>query len=221
MEDSKAFIIVDKVDLYRMGISCVIQNLHSQSNVMSAFSIKELKKMMEANPEATVILDFESLENDTLDELKELSSKHPLINWLLTSEFIDESFLLTLSSSFEKANFVLKTNDYDQIALAIKSTYLGKKYVSSEALQILLNGHIRKSENLAKKGLLTPTEQELIMLFAQGKTAKEIAELRFLSYHTVNTHRKNIFRKLDVNNVQELIKYALKNGLVDLTEYYI
>lgn len=221
MEDSKVFIIVEKVDLYRLGISCVIQNLYTQSHVMSAFGFKELKKMLESNPEAIVIADIESLENDKLDELIELSIFHHATNWLFTSEFLDESFLVGLSTSFEKANFVLKTNDYDQIASAIKSTSAGKKYVSSEALQILLNGHIRKSENLAKKGLLTPTEQELIILFAQGKTAKEIAELRFLSYHTVNTHRKNIFRKLDVNNVQELIKYALKNGLVDLTEYYI
>ena len=69
--------------------------------------------------------------------------------------------------------------------------------------------------------MLTHTELELVQLFTQGKTSKEIAELRCLSYHTVNTHRKNIFRKLELNNVQELIKFALKNGLVDLTEYYI
>ena len=50
---------------------------------------------------------------------------------------------------------------------------------------------------------------------------KEIAEKRFSSFHTVNTHRKNIFRKLNVNNVHEATKYALRAGLVDTAEYYI
>jgi len=84
-----------------------------------------------------------------------------------------------------------------------------------------MDGHNRKKESVGKRNLLTNTELELIQLLMQGKTAKEIAELRCLSHHTVNTHRKNIFRKLGLNNVQELIKFALKNGLVDLTEYYI
>ena len=54
-----------------------------------------------------------------------------------------------------------------------------------------------------------------------GMTTKEIAEKRFSSFHTVNTHRKNIFRKLNVNNVHEATKYALRAGLVDTAEYYI
>jgi DNA-binding CsgD family transcriptional regulator len=91
-----------------------------------------------------------------------------------------------------------------------------KKYYCSEALQIIM-----EEESLPKIIGLTPTELELVHLLTQGKSAKEIAEIRSISLHTINTHRKNIFRKVGVNNLQELIKYALKNGLVDLTEYYI
>jgi len=54
-----------------------------------------------------------------------------------------------------------------------------------------------------------------------GMTTKEIAEKRISSFHTVNTHRKNIFRKLEVNNVHEATKYALRAGLIDSAEYYI
>ena len=56
---------------------------------------------------------------------------------------------------------------------------------------------------------------------ATGKTTKEIAADKCLSFHTVNTHRKNIFRKLNVNNVHEAIKVAIRSGLVDIAEYYI
>ena len=56
---------------------------------------------------------------------------------------------------------------------------------------------------------------------ALGLTTREIAEKRFSSFHTINTHRKNIFRKLNVNNIHEATKYALRAGMVDAAEYYI
>ena len=68
---------------------------------------------------------------------------------------------------------------------------------------------------------LTKTETEILKLIAMGLTTKEIAERRFSSFHTVNTHRKNIFRKLGVNNAHEATKLALRAGVVDSAEYYI
>ena len=69
--------------------------------------------------------------------------------------------------------------------------------------------------------LLTATETEIVKAIAQGKTTKEIAAERFLSIHTITTHRKNIFRKLGVNTAHEVVKYALRAGLVDNEEFYI
>ena len=68
---------------------------------------------------------------------------------------------------------------------------------------------------------LTPTELQILKDIALGLTTREIADKRISSFHTVNTHRKNIFRKLGVNNVHEATKYALRAGLVDSAEYYI
>lgn len=56
---------------------------------------------------------------------------------------------------------------------------------------------------------------------AMGLTTREIADKRFSSFHTVNTHRKNIFRKLGVNTIHEATKYALRAGLIDASDYYI
>ena len=72
-----------------------------------------------------------------------------------------------------------------------------------------------------KDDLLTPAERSVLKEIALGKTTKEIAAEKNLSFHTVNSHRKNIFRKLGVNNVHEATKYAMKAGIVDLVEYYI
>ena len=77
------------------------------------------------------------------------------------------------------------------------------------------------ANTLESKVPLTKTETEILRDIALGMTTKEIAEKRFSSFHTVNTHRKNIFRKIEVNNVHEATKYAIKSGLVDTADYYI
>lgn len=215
------FIIAENNDLCRLGLERIIQDQIALSKTLISSTKLELHSSLLANSNAVVIIDFESLEIEHIDEITILSECFPQSNWLFVGNTPDETFLMPLTASFGRANFVLKTNEYDIIAAAILATASGKKYYCSEALQIIMDGHNRKKENSTKKNLLTTTELEMIQLFTQGKTAKEIAELRCLSHHTINTHRKNIFRKLEVNNIQELIKFALKNGLVDLTEYYI
>ena len=70
-------------------------------------------------------------------------------------------------------------------------------------------------------GADTQTETEILKAIAQGKTTKEIAAQRFSSFHTITTHRKNIFRKLGINTAHEATKYALRAGLIDASEFYI
>jgi DNA-binding NarL/FixJ family response regulator len=69
--------------------------------------------------------------------------------------------------------------------------------------------------------VLTTTEVEILRLIARGLSVKEIAQERVSSIHTIVTHKKNIFRKLQVNNVYEATKYALRAGLVEMVEYYL
>ena len=215
------FILAENNDLCRLGLERIIQDQVQGYKILTASTKLELHSNLLSNSDAVVLIDFDSLAINTIDDVAVLSVCFPQSKWLFLADIPDEAFLTALTSSFGKANFVLKTNDYDVIASAILATISAKKYFCSEALQIILDGHHRKKENAGKRNLLTTTELELVQLFTQGKTAKEIAESRCLSHHTINTHRKNIFRKLELNNIQELIKFALKNGLVDLTEYYI
>ena len=80
---------------------------------------------------------------------------------------------------------------------------------------------LTQQQESERPAVLTQTEIEIVKLIAQGKTTKDIAAERFLSVHTVNTHRKNIFRKLGVNTAHEAVKYAFRAGWVDPSEFYI
>jgi DNA-binding NarL/FixJ family response regulator len=104
--------------------------------------------------------------------------------------------------------------------MCFKDVISGKRFICNSVSNLLLeNINVIQVSRIEKK--LTSTEQEILKGMALGKTTKEIAKARFVSVHTVMTHRKNIFRKLDVNNVYEATKYAIRSGLIDMAEYYI
>jgi DNA-binding NarL/FixJ family response regulator len=94
----------------------------------------------------------------------------------------------------------------------------GERYVSQHATHILLQKDVERDN---PKDDLTQTEREVLKSIALGKTTKEIAAERFSSIHTINSHRKNIFRKLGVNCAHDAMKYAFRAGLVDESEFYI
>ena len=93
--------------------------------------------------------------------------------------------------------------------------------MSSQVLDVLLERKANPRPTAGEAGKLTATELEIVRLIAQGLTNKEIAIRKKLSYHTIITHRKNIFRKLGISNSSELLMYAMRAGLIDTTEYYI
>lgn len=216
-----AFIVADNHDLCRIGLTSIIEDHFKGAQIEHVSNKSELRKALAMSEESIVVIDFVNIGFTQIEDVVFLAKAFPGSKWLFVSEKANETFILPLTSTFEAANFIFKSNEYDVIASALIATEGGKKYFCSETLHIILEDSKRMKDNKTRQHNLTPTELELIQLLAIGKTTREIAELRCLSYHTINTHRKNIFRKADVNSVQELIKYALKNGLVDLTEYYI
>jgi len=115
---------------------------------------------------------------------------------------------------------LMKDSTKEEIGTAIKEAYRGFRYICSHVSNLLLDNN-KNVQSINARQVLTITEQEILKEMALGKTTKEIASHRNVSAHTIMTHRKNIFRKIEVNNVHEATKYAMRAGIVDLAEYYI
>ena len=111
----------------------------------------------------------------------------------------------------------------EEILTALQCASRKERFICNHVSNLLLagNGSSSPTHSTIKDDLLTTAERSILKEIALGKTTKEIAAERNLSFHTVNSHRKNIFRKLGVNNAHEATKYAMKAGIVDLVEYYI
>lgn len=219
---TQTIIIFDNQDLTRLGLINLLGQHIKLADIELAFSKKELRKLLESNPMASVFVDLDSSDFNDLKDLALVMADFAKASCLFLLQDINEGFIHEANHILPTANMVLKTNTQEEIIAAITATNIGKKYFCSEALDVILGNKSRKADTASRPSFsLTSTEKEIVQLLAQGKSTKEIADERCLSYHTVITHRKNIFRKMEVNTVHELTKLALKHGLVDMTEYYI
>ena len=136
---------------------------------------------------------------------------------MLFSEELSLDFVRRMVGTSLSVSVLLKESPMSEITDCLKQALAHKRYICQRMLEMMLV----PANTLESKVPLTKTETEILRDIALGMTTKEIAEKRFSSFHTVNTHRKNIFRKIEVNNVHEATKYAIKSGLVDTADYYI
>lgn len=178
----------------------------------------ELIEQLKQHPDAIVVLDYTLFDINDIDELEILHQRFPLVAWLLFSVDLSTDFVRRVVAVSTQFSIILKESPLQEIRDGIQYAMRKRRYICQRMTEQLLAPQPGKPEEDAR---LTKTETEILKDIALGLTTREIAEHRFSSFHTINTHRKNIFRKLGVNNVHEATKYALRAGLVDSAEYYI
>lgn len=208
-------LIADNQGITRAGLMYLLQS-YSETDSRCVADKAGLIEKLKSCPDGIVIVDYTLFDINDAAELLVLGDRFPNACWLLFSDDLSTDFIRMVVASSTRFGVVLKDSPLSEIRLAITTALAGQRYICQRVTEMLLT--TEKKEETVK---LTATETEILKDIALGMTTKEIAEKRFSSFHTVNTHRKNIFRKLGVNNVHEATKYALRAGLVDSAEYYI
>lgn len=210
-------VIADNQDITKYGLRCLISSFGQFSEVREVFDKQGLLSLLSDSTDVLVILDY-TLFDISIEYLQVVHERFEHVRWILFSEHLSEDFMRRMLFGSKAFSLVLKDAPLDEIKDAIRNAALGKQYICPAVKTLLLN---REKNQEDSPFPLTVTEKEILKFLALGKTTKEIASERYLSVHTVMTHRKNIFRKIGVNNVHEATKYALRAGIVDAAEYYI
>lgn len=208
------------------GQFLIVEGLHPF--LLKAFGIKiihivsdkaELGTVALEHPHAVLIIDPMLLGFIDLSEFRTFLKAHPLLQVLVLTNSLSRNEFSELNAMGIR-NIILKTADRDELMAAIHAALSGKKYFCQAVLDILTE--IRPGKGGTREPVhLTQTEIEIVRAVAEGFTTKQIAVSKHISYHTVMTHRKNIFRKLNVNNASELVMYAIRAGIIDAIEYNI
>ena len=208
----REYIIADNQDISKAGMMFLLSKQKDVATLLEADNKAELIQQLRLYPQAVVVLDYTLFDFAGADELIVLQERFKEVDWILFSdEFSSMAF-----------GVVMKDNSKEEIMTAIQCAGRKQRYICNHVSNLLLSGAASPvAGTITEDHLLTQTEKNILKEIALGKTTKEIAAEKNLSFHTINSHRKNIFRKLGVNNVHEATKYAMRAGIVDLAEYYI
>ena len=210
------YIIADNQEL----TSFALQNLlkRDEQNVVYRASDKaRLVELLKEHESAVVLLDYTLFDFIDEDQLLIVAERFSLSQWVLLSDDLTPQFIRRVIYSSHQFCVLYKDSPLSEVLQALDAASRHTRYLSQRALESII---IQQHEE-AESSVLTATEMEIVKAIALGKTTKEIAAERFSSIHTINTHRKNIFRKLGINTAHEAVKYALRAGLINPSEFYI
>jgi len=208
-------ILCDNQDITRVGLQWLCNEM-KYNDIAFAADKAALAKLLDEQEQAVVVLDYTLFDFASFDELLIWQQRFQSVQWLLFSETLTNDFVRLVVASSPRFGLILKDAPLPQIRQALYDALHGDPYLYAPLVQMA-----DEQRQEVERAKLTKTEMEILRDIALGLTTREIAEKRFSSFHTINTHRKNIFRKLNVNNIHEATKYALRAGMVDAAEYYI
>ncbi|MDR2496807.1 MAG: response regulator transcription factor [Tannerellaceae bacterium] len=213
----RTIILADNQAIAREGLRFIFARIAPGSPLQGAGSKAELVRQLSQAPDSLVVTDYTLFDLAGPDDLLILSARFPQAGWMLFSDELSLDFMRLVTARSQAFGIVFKDAALPEIESALLALMRSERYICKRAADAIAPNKAPEAE----RSLLTATEREVLRLIALGKSTKDIAEERFLSAHTVTTHRKNIFRKIDVNNVYEATRYALRAGIIDLADYYI
>ena len=213
-------LLADKQDITRAGLMHIADSIGNGLEYRYVEDKAALVEALTIYNDAAVFIDYTLFDIGDVYDLQIIAQRFQSSLWILFSDELSYEFISLTVGTSRQFGIVLKDSPLNEIREALLYASNHQRYICQHIAEMMLNPPTH-DERRSPIENLTKTETEILKLIALGLTTKEIAERRFSSFHTINTHRKNIFRKLNVNNVHEATKLALRAGLVDSAEYYI
>jgi DNA-binding NarL/FixJ family response regulator len=216
MTSKKKMIIVEDHQLLREGLKTMISALENIEIVGEADDgLEAIRKVRRIQPDI-ILLDLSMPKMDGISIMREVKSQFPDIKILvLTIHEVDHYVLEAFDAGAD--GYCIKNASRLELEVAINSVIDGKMYVSPGITSKVLEGYMEGQKKLKEKSTwdrVTNREREILKLIAEGYPNKEIGEFLHISVKTVEKHRANIMKKLDIHNVASLTAYAIERGLI-------
>jgi two-component system, NarL family, response regulator NreC len=205
-------IIVDDHEVFRLGLRTVINQNTDAVIVGEAENGKALIDLLESVECDLILLDLSMPEQNGFFVLETIKIKYPAIKCLILSMYTDEN-RIKKALSYDIAGYVHKEDIAINISKAISEIQSGKNYFSDNIQKFILSNYHKISDSRNIMNQLTKREGEVAELVVAGLTTLEIAEKLHISNHTVQFHRSNILKKLDLKNTVDLVKLMIEENL--------
>ena len=219
MHNNKTITVVltDDHMIIRDGLRALLERQPDMEVVAEADNGRTaLKHVKELSPDV-VIMDIGMRELNGIDATRQIVKISPGVKVLALSMYSDKRFIKGMLKA-GASGYMLKDSAFKELIDAIRVIVDNKTYISPSIASIVMNDYL---ENLPEKdgstrSLLTSRELEVLQLLAEGKSTKRIALSLDLSIKTIESHRNRVMQKIDVSNIADLTKYALREGIISL-----
>lgn len=213
-------IIVDDHPIVRDGIKTLLADADDMVIIGEAGNYTELQEILTRLMPDVIIMDISLPDVSGIEITKMLTEQYPDIKILILSMYTGEDFIFNAIKSGAKG-YLPKNTTRKEIYDAIHAVYFNEEYFSESVSNIILKSYIHKAktaDQLPEKheDKLTVREIEILKLFAGGKSNQEIADELFISIRTVESHKNHIMQKLELKSTVDLIKFAIKNKIVEI-----
>ncbi|NQU54042.1 MAG: response regulator transcription factor [Bacteroidetes bacterium] len=209
-------IITDDHQLFREGLVNLLFSAPDIEVIAQAENGEEaIEKAKHFKPDV-MLLDIAMPKMNGIEATRELKKIMPEIKIVAVSMHSDKQYVKGILEAGADG-YLLKNCTYRQLTDAIQCVYSGKKFLSEDITELVISGYLDPSKAESDSySQLSEREKEVFLLFAEGKTTREIGEKLFISVKTVGTHKQNILEKLELKNNADIVKYSLKKGLTQL-----
>ncbi len=212
--------LVDDHQLVRDGIKALLMSSENLTILGEASSGKECFEKIAVEPPDILILDISLPDTSGIDITKRVSVEYPETRVLILSMYTNEDFIFN-SVKAGARGYLPKNTSREELLTAIQTIYQGEEFFADSISRIMLRSYVRKAkedDTMPQRGPvpLTTREIEILKLFAEGFINKEISDKLDISIRTVETHKNHIMKKLELNSTVELIKYAIRNKIVEV-----
>jgi len=216
MSEHDRVLIADDHEMVRKGLRSMLESSGKWKVCGEATDGREaVRKAARLRPDI-VIMDLTMPELNGLDATREIRRILPDCEVLVVTVHHSEQLVHEVLEAGAKG-YVLKSDAGESIMAALDELARHKPYFTSAVSQVLLSAFLSPDRPDVPDigGLLTPREREIVQLIAEGRSTKEIATTLGISDKTVETHRANLMRKLDVHSVSEIVRYAIRNRMIE------
>ena len=213
--DKIRILVVDDHAIMRDGIRALL-GLHDDIEVVGEASEgkEAVEKAQELTPDV-VIMDIAMPRMDGLEATRRIRKKSPKMKVLVLTQHDNKEYILSVIKA-GASGYILKRALGSELVSAIRAVQQGDSFLYPSAAAALIEDYLQQPKEEEPYDQLTAREREILKLIAEGHTSREIADMLFLSLKTVLGHRSMIMEKLNLHNRTELIKYAMREGLISL-----
>jgi len=210
-------LLADDHKIIREGLKSLIDKQPDMQVVGEADNGRETVRLARELKPDVIVMDISMPDLNGIDATRQILSETPDVKVIALSMHTDKRFVVRMLKA-GASGYLLKDCAFDELAKAINTVLSDQTYLSPEITTVVVQDivHQTSTTDTSSLSLLSNREREVLQLLAEGKTTKQIAADLYVSVKTIETHRINIMKKLDIHNLADLIKFAIREGLTSL-----